>query len=57
MCHKLNRRAILDCDQFESRYVRKVFRVKRQELKARYPNNTQMLREIWRTITDRRDVK
>jgi len=49
-CLKVNRRAILGCDQFESRYVRKVFKVKRERLKSRYPNTTQMIRDIWQRL-------
>jgi hypothetical protein len=29
-CHRVNRRAILDCDGFESRYVRRVYHVSRR---------------------------
>jgi len=45
-CLQMGKSATLDCDQFESRYVRKIYRIKRDLLKGN-PSVAQMIRDMW----------
>lgn len=48
-CRTMHNTAIIDCDQFESRYIRKIYRIKREVFSKKNPSIHQMIRDIWKS--------
>jgi hypothetical protein len=43
----MHNRGMLDCDNFESKYERKVWRIRRDLMNLKRPSVSQMVFELW----------